>query len=269
MNKVFKTVLRLAILAPLLTNGAVALAEEPVESGTLTLEYTFFGVGVGVSKGGGMLTLKNGAQYEFTFEGANIGVFGVGKVHAAGRIYNLAKVEDFSGGYAAIGAGIAIIAGPGVSNLKNQRNDVRLVLQSTVEGLAIGLGGAGITIALGRMTKGPDPTPREPKNYTLYFDFNSIALNQSAKNSVAEISDEWKGYSAKVTIVGHTDTAGPKAYNQNLSEKRALTVQRTLVENGIPAFRLSSRGMGESKLAVRTPDNVANQLNRRVAISFD
>ena len=82
-------------------------------------------MGVGASKGEGVLTLRNGAQYGFTFDGANIGVFGGGKVVAAGRVYDLTKVEDFSGGYASVGAGFAIFVGPSVSNLKNQRNDVR------------------------------------------------------------------------------------------------------------------------------------------------
>ncbi len=274
-----KTILRSALIVPLLTIGAAALAAEPEPSATLTLEYTVFGVGVGISKGGGVLTLKNGAQYEFTLEGANVGTFGGGKVLAAGRVYNLSKADDFSGGYAAAGAGFAILVGSSISNLKNQRNDVRLVLQSTVEGLGIGLGASGTTIELGKMIKEPDPIPKatampkmtrkESKEYTLYFDFDSGELNAGASRKLATIVEEWEGHSAQVRLVGHTDTMGPMAYNQALSEKRALTVQQIMIEKGVPAFRLGSQGMGQTDLAVETPDNVARKLNRRVDIRFD
>ena len=270
-----KTILRSALIVPLLTFGTAALAAEAEPSATLTLEYKIFGVGVGVSKGEGVITLKDGAQYSFSIEGANIGAFGGGKVIAAGRVYNLEKLEDFSGGYAASEAGFAVIVGPGVSTLKNQRNDVRLVLQSTVEGLGIGLGASGTTIKLQQMIRGPRLAAmpkmerKAAKSYTMYFDFNSSALNQPATGLMANIVDEWKGHSAKVTLVGHTDTVGSSAFNQALSEKRALKVQQTLIEKGIPAFRLGSMGVGESKLAVETPDNVANKMNRRVEIRFD
>jgi outer membrane protein OmpA-like peptidoglycan-associated protein len=264
-----KTVFRFALIVPLLTIGTAVLAAEPEPSATLTLEYKIFGVGVGGSKGEGVITLKDGSQHSFSIESANIGAFGAAKVVAAGRVYNLEKLEDFSGGYAAAGAGFAVIAGPGVSTLKNQRNDVRLVLQSTITGLAIGLGGSGTTIKVQRMIKGPTLARKEPKSYTMYFDFNSSVLNQPATGLVANIVDEWKGHSAKVTLVGHTDTAGSSNYNQALSEKRALKVQQTLIENGIPAFRLGSLGVGETKLAVDTPDNVPNNLNRRVEIRFE
>ncbi len=222
-----QTILRSALIVPLLTIGTAALAAEPEPSATLTLEYTIFGVGVGVSKGEGVITLKDGAQYSFSIEGANIGAFGGGKVVAAGRVYNLEKLEEFSGGYAAVGAGFSVIAGPGVSTLKNQRNAVHLVLQSTVKGLGIGLGASGTTIKLQQLIRGPKLAAmpkmerKAPKSYTMYFDFNSSALNQPATGLMANIVDEWKGHSAKVTLVGHTDTAGAGAYNQVLSEKRA------------------------------------------------
>ena len=270
-----QTILRSALVVPLLTIGTAAIAAEPEPSATLTLEYTIFGVGVGVSKGEGVITLKDGAQYSFSIEGANIGAFGGGKVVAAGRVYNLEKLEDFSGGYAAAIAGFAVIVGPGVSTLKNQCNDVYVVLQSTVTGLGIGLGASGTTIKVQNMIRGPRiaATPKierkAPKDYTMYFDFDSSELNHAASGLMANIVDEWKGHSARVTLVGHTDTAGSSAYNQVLSEKRALKVQQTLIEKGIPAFRLGSMGVGQTELAVQTLDNVANEMNRRVEIRFD
>jgi OOP family OmpA-OmpF porin len=149
------------------------------------------------------------------------------------------------------------------------------VLQSTVEGFGIGLGASGTTIKVQQMIRGPRlaATPKmerkAAKSYTMYFDFNSSDLNPPASGLMANIVDEWKGHSAKVTLVGHTDTTGSSKYNQALSEKRALKVQQSLIEKGIPAFRLGSLGVGETKLAVDTPDETPNKLNRRVEIRFE
>lgn len=71
----------------------------------------------------------------------------------------------------------------------------------------------------------------------------------------------------KIRIDGHTDSRGSAAYNQSLSERRAKSVRDYLVERGIPADRMSSRGFGESKPAAPndTPENL--QLNRRTELT--
>jgi len=69
----------------------------------------------------------------------------------------------------------------------------------------------------------------------------------------------------KVRVEGHTDTRGRAAYNMRLSEARAKAVLRYLVEHGVAAGRLVSKGYGASRPLV-TPEKGEEdyQTNRRV-----
>ena len=75
-----------------------------------------------------------------------------------------------------------------------------------------------------------------------------------------------KDTTTSILVWGYTDTAGPKAYNQRLSERRAETVARYLEGKGVSRSRMQIRGWGETNLAVQTPDNTPEQRNRRVEI---
>ncbi len=59
-------------------------------------------------------------------------------------------------------------------------------------------------------------------------------------------------------VEGHTDAAGPVAYNQDLSERRAASVVRYLVNKGIPSTQLYPVGKGESDLKHKECDPVTN-----------
>ena len=49
------------------------------------------------------------------------------------------------------------------------------------------------------------------------------------------------------SVEGHTDSDGESASNQKLSEARAKAVTETMINAGISADRLSSKGYGETK----------------------
>ena len=68
----------------------------------------------------------------------------------------------------------------------------------------------------------------------------------------------------KVEIQGHTDDQGTDEYNADLSQRRAESVQRWLVEHGIEAARLRARGYGETMPLVRDITEEARAQNRRV-----
>ena len=65
-------------------------------------------------------------------------------------------------------------------------------------------------------------------------------------------------------IEGHTDTSGPKAFNQILSERRAKSVLDFLVEKGISSERLSAVGYGEDKPSNSNNTRKGRESNRRV-----
>ena len=70
--------------------------------------------------------------------------------------------------------------------------------------------------------------------------------------------------STSFIIEGHTDTSGPKAFNQTLSEKRANSVLDFLVDKGISSERLSAVGFGEDKPSSSNNTRKGRQSNRRV-----
>jgi outer membrane protein OmpA-like peptidoglycan-associated protein len=72
---------------------------------------------------------------------------------------------------------------------------------------------------------------------------------------------------SRVRIEGHTDTVGPAAMNQALSERRAAAVRERLVRRyGIAPERLEAVGLGETRPLVPTPDGTPEPRNRRVQV---
>ncbi|HUX95737.1 MAG TPA: OmpA family protein [Bacteroidales bacterium] len=68
----------------------------------------------------------------------------------------------------------------------------------------------------------------------------------------------------KVSIEGHTDSAGDGELNKKLSEERALTVLKQLQSMGINEERLTSKGYGESKPVETNDTPEGKAANRRV-----
>ena len=81
-------------------------------------------------------------------------------------------------------------------------------------------------------------------------------------NKIAELMNE--NSDVNFRIDGHTDSDGDEAFNQKLSEERAASVKNALVDLGIDASRLETKGFGESNPVDEnsTPEGKAN--NRRV-----
>lgn len=69
-------------------------------------------------------------------------------------------------------------------------------------------------------------------------------------------------------IFGHADSTGPTAYNQKLSERRALAVVKYLVAKGVERSRLTPIGFGEMQPAVPNTTKDNRQKNRRVELNF-
>lgn len=70
----------------------------------------------------------------------------------------------------------------------------------------------------------------------------------------------------KIEIAGHTDATGTVLANQKLSEERAKSVLNYLVEQGIEAFRLSSKGYGSSIALADNSTEEGRKVNRRVEV---
>ena len=98
------------------------------------------------------------------------------------------------------------------------------------------------------------------------FELNSATLKGDAFSLLAEIADviNRNAKISKIEIQGHTDNTGSPAGNKRLSQNRANTVQRWLVEHGISSSRLVAKGFGQARPIAPnvTPANRAR--NRRV-----
>ena len=69
--------------------------------------------------------------------------------------------------------------------------------------------------------------------------------------------------SIKIAIHGHTDDKGDDNTNLILSSNRAEAVKNYLIEKGIDANRLSSKGFGEQKPKELNDSEENRKINRR------
>ena len=103
----------------------------------------------------------------------------------------------------------------------------------------------------------------------VYYNFDS-AQSAEVEAQIQKIIDLASSRNARsIRVTCHTDTTGSAAYNQNLSEQRAVDVVNVLVARGISRSLISSQGLGETSLLVPTGDGVKEQLNRRCEIDLD
>jgi outer membrane protein OmpA-like peptidoglycan-associated protein len=107
------------------------------------------------------------------------------------------------------------------------------------------------------------------------FDFDKSTLRAEAAPALGKVVAVLQSYpKAAVLIEGHTDGKGNDSYNQRLSEQRADSVRRWLVEHGVTT-PMTTRGWGKSHPIVpNTKPNGADdpegrQKNRRVEITVN
>lgn len=96
----------------------------------------------------------------------------------------------------------------------------------------------------------------------MFFDYNSSQLKPGAYRELDRISGVLNNYpQTTIRIEGHTDSRGSEQYNQQLSERRAVSVQNALVQRGVDPMRIEAIGYGESQ-----PISSSDAMNRRVNV---
>ena len=91
--------------------------------------------------------------------------------------------------------------------------------------------------------------------------------SESLLQAVAEVLQEHPEL-LRVAVDGHTDNRGGAAYNRDLSRRRGAAVVKWLVDNGIDASRLESRGFGPDKPRDSNDTEEGRQNNRRVEFNI-
>ena len=101
----------------------------------------------------------------------------------------------------------------------------------------------------------------------LLFATDSAALNATLVRDIQAVGANLVNYpNQRIEVIGHTDNTGPAAWNADLSLRRATAVAQVLIGAGVPASRVTTRGMGEDRPVASnlTPEGRAQ--NRRVEI---
>ena len=81
---------------------------------------------------------------------------------------------------------------------------------------------------------------------------------------LAKYNRAWKG----LVVSGHTDSRGSKKMNLDLSQRRAETVRRLLIEGGVFSSKVKAIGYGETKPVDPAQSEKAFARNRRVELEF-
>ncbi len=113
---------------------------------------------------------------------------------------------------------------------------------------------------------------------TVYFDFDKYNIKASEKEKLDRVLVALKSGTIKnARIIGYTDPIGTRAYNQNLSEKRAQAVLDYLTQNGYKDVQSTElKGLAYDDLVVRC-DDVKKRIkrieclwkNRRTELAFE
>lgn len=110
-------------------------------------------------------------------------------------------------------------------------------------------------------------TPEVPSSYLIYFDFDSSNLIHDSQVTLKEILKTITVKNSKdILVIGHTDRAGEKAYNLDLSLKRARQIHDLLIDKGIEESSITILTHGEGNPLIPTQDSKAEPLNRRVEV---
>jgi outer membrane protein OmpA-like peptidoglycan-associated protein len=111
-------------------------------------------------------------------------------------------------------------------------------------------------------------TDRPKIDLEITFDYNSAEISTTSLASVQALGKALSNPNLKGStflVAGHTDSLGGESYNQDLSERRADTIKRYLVERfGIASADLVTVGYGKSK--PKDSNASLDPANRRVQV---
>lgn len=181
----------------------------------------------------------------------------------------------------AIGAGVGAVAGAALGVLTSGKHDRgRGALTGAAVGGAIG-GAVGYRAdkqeaqLRERLANSGVAVERQGDTINLVvpgaisFATNSAQLTPDFYVSLNQVVGSLKEYAdTTVQIVGHTDSTGPAAFNQQLSVNRANAVVVYLSAQGIEPARMQALGMGPSQPVADNRTSEGRAQNRRVEIKI-
>ena len=122
-------------------------------------------------------------------------------------------------------------------------------------------------VALTRTLRVVVPVARK-LDLSIQFDYNSAKLQESSRPLLANVATAMGSErikELKFRIEGHTDSIGRATYNQQLSQRRAVSVLEFLAQQGVDKQRLQAEGKGSTEPLY--PEKPEAMENRRVRIT--
>ena len=101
------------------------------------------------------------------------------------------------------------------------------------------------------------------------FRFDKDILTTQAEiilQNVARVLNKYPD--EKIEILGHTDNWGSDDYNMDLSERRAISVRKYLIAQGVDSTRLFTAGCGERMPIADNNTSEGRAINRRIEFSI-
>lgn len=155
-----------------------------------------------------------------------------------------------------VGAAVGALAGGAVGNyMDNQQRDFETALADEKSAHQL------------EIERLKDDTLKLTVDSEISFDFNRAEVKSAFRGSLDKLADVLNKYNRTVVhVVGHTDSVGSDAYNQQLSEQRSRSVGDYLTSRSVPRDRLRTEGRGEREPRATNATEAGRQLNRRVEI---
>jgi outer membrane protein OmpA-like peptidoglycan-associated protein len=152
-----------------------------------------------------------------------------------------------------LGAGIGGLAGAGIgAYMDKQEHDMRART-------------AGTDVRVIR--QGDDLILNIPSG--INFATDSAVVAPSFQRTLDQVSQVLGQYNRTyVDVYGHTDSTGSDAYNQGLSERRAVSVADYLSTHGVQSARIGTRGFGKTQPIASNDTEEGRAANRRVEIKI-
>lgn len=118
-----------------------------------------------------------------------------------------------------------------------------------------------------RVTKLPDHQLLVGMTGATSFETDSDKIKPGFYSTMDKISSIVNEYGkTHLSVAGHTDNTGSAGYNQQLSERRAASVQGYLEGGGVIPARINAEGFGQSQPVASNETELGRRLNRRVDI---
>ena len=101
------------------------------------------------------------------------------------------------------------------------------------------------------------------------FAYDSAEVQPQFRRTLDQVASTLAEYNQTyIDVYGHTDSTGSDAYNQQLSERRAISVADYLAGRGVQSARIATRGYGETQPVANNDTPEGQAANRRVEIKI-